>query len=252
MFPFDLLLIYVVVGVVLGFALVAVRAPVRVRLNNWHSADSGFEPCEGDDLAPGVARRVADLRDLGFVVRGHWRLTGHSIATGQVTLMEHPQTWDVAKVIVTAAGTRRSVTLLFQTRFEDGTEVGAANNPVTVGLPSLPETTYVWLPEVRDARRLYHVHEQVRDHLGAGKKRLPVGPDPADFLSEGRERILAHHAATGYFYLDETRGVYRPTWKGAVLMTWRLLWPIRPLYRAWRRRPTRKLLRELGVSLDPE
>jgi hypothetical protein len=256
MLPLDFILTVIVLAVVLGFALGfalnAVQAPVRVRLKNWHYIDSGYEPCEDDEVAPGVARRVADLEDLGFVVRGHRHLTGHSIATGQITLMEHPRTLDVAKVLVTAAGRRRQHTIFFQTRFEDGTDVGVGNNALTVGLPSLPETTYVWVPEVRDPRRLYRVHEQVRDGLGAGKQRLPIGPDPADFLEVARERILAHYVATGYFFLDAARCAYRPTWKGAVLMSWRLLWPIRPLYRAWRRRPSRKLLRELGVSLDPD
>jgi hypothetical protein len=250
MIPPHIVLISIVLAVVAGFAWVAIRAPISVRLNNWHSADSGFESCQSNQLAPDVTRMIAALRDLGFVVRGYWHHTGHSRATGQITLMEHPQTLDVAKVVLTAAGTRQDVTLLFQTRFDDGTEVVTGNNRITVGLPSLPGTTYLWLSEVRDASQLYRVHDQVRDHLGLGKKRLSVGPDPAAFLTAGRNRILAHHVETGYYYLDETHGVYRPTWKGAVLMTWRLLWPIRPFYRAWRRWPTRELLREQGLDLE--
>ena len=250
MIQLDAVLITVVLGIVLGFALLAIRAPIRVRLNNWHSADSRYEPCGGNSLPPDLTQTVADLRDLGFVVRGHWRLTGHSTATGQITLMEHPQALDLAKLLVTAAGTRRQFAILFQTRFEDGTEVTTANNQLSVGLPSLPETTVLWLPEVHNARQLYAVHSQVRDSLGGAKKRLSVGQDPAAFLSEGRHRHCAHFVKTGYYYLDETRGVYRPTWKGAVLMTWRLLWPIRPFYRAWRRWPTRELLREQGLDLE--
>jgi hypothetical protein len=158
----------------------------------------------------------------------------------------------VAKVLVVTAGARRQVTLLFQTRFDDGTEIATANNQVTAGLPSLPEITQVWLPEVRDARQLGRIHNQVRDSLGAGKKRVAVGPNAAAFLTAGRDRQLAHFVETGYFSFDETNGVYRPSWKGAALMTWRLLWPMRPVYRAWRRRPTHKLLRELGVDLEPD
>jgi hypothetical protein len=252
MMPLDILLLSIVLGMVLGIALVAIRAPIRVRLNNWHTADPGYEPWEGNNLAPDAAQTIAALRDLGFAVRGHWHVTGHSRATGQITLMEHPQTLDVAKVIVTAAGARRHLTVLFQSRFEDGTELATANNQITVGLPVLPETTPLWLPEVRDAGLLYRVHCQARDVLGRSKKRLSVGQDPLAFLTEGRNRILAYHVETGYYYLDESRGVFRPTWKGALLMTWRLLWPLRPLYRAWRRRPTRKLLRELGIRLEPD
>jgi hypothetical protein len=248
----DIILISIVLAVVVGFALVAIRAPIRVRLNNWQSADSGFELCMDNYVAPDVGEMIAALRQLGFIDCGHWQCTGHSRATGQITLMENPLTLDVAKILVTAAGTRRAVTLLFQTQFQDGTEIATANNQLTVGLPSLPGITALWLPEVRDPIQLYRIHDQVRDLMGLGMKRVSVGPDPAAYLTAGRNRMLAHFVVTGYYYLDEARGVYRPTWKGALLMTWRLLWPIRPLYRAWRRRRTREFLREHGLQLEFE
>jgi hypothetical protein len=239
--------VLILLAVVLGFGFVILQPPLRVRWKNWHSALEGFEPCDRSALAGDVDRFVARLEKLGFVVRGHWYVTGHSSASGQLTLLEHPQTLDLARVFVSVAGVRRHVTLQFQTRFDDGTELVTANNQITAGLPSLPETTVLWLPQVRDARALYRVHQQVLEHLGAGKDRIPLGDAPFTFLTEGRARILAHHVQTGYYFLDHSHGVYRPTWKGAVLMTSRLRWPIRPLYRAWRQRPTRQLLRRLGI-----
>jgi hypothetical protein len=62
---------------------------------------------------------------------------------------------------------------------------------------------------------------------------------------------LANWVATGYYAFDAVRGVVRPTWKGAALITWRLLWPVKPLFRARRRRATRQLLDRLGISLGP-
>jgi hypothetical protein len=61
---------------------------------------------------------------------------------------------------------------------------------------------------------------------------------------------MAAWVAGGYYAIDEERGVVRPTWKGAVLITWRLLWPVKPMYRSRRRRATRQLLERLGVSPD--
>jgi hypothetical protein len=252
MTPIEIVVCAVILGVVGGIAWLAITVPIRVRLTHRLSADAGFVPCEGDRLAPDVLRVVADLRDLDFVVRGHWWNKAHSVATGQLTLMEHPETLDAAKILVTRSGTSRHVSLIFQTRFDDGTEIVTANNQITAGLPPVPGVTAIWLPEERDPRRLGHVHDQVRDGLGAGKKRLPVGPDPVAFLEAGRDRMHAHFVQTGYFYLDEAGGVYRPTWKGAVLITWRQLRVVRPFHQAWRRRPTRKILHELGVSLDPD
>src|SRR5262249_44260310 len=175
----DILLISIVLAVVVGFVLRAIGAAIRVRLNNWQSADSGFELCKDNYLALDVTRMTTALRELGFIDCGHWQCTGHSRATGQITLMENPMTLDVAKILVTAAGTRRDVTLLFQTQFQDSTEIATANNQLTVGLPSLPGITALWLPEVRDPKQLYRIHDQVRDLMGLGKKRAAVGSDLA-------------------------------------------------------------------------
>jgi hypothetical protein len=60
--------------------------------------------------------------------------------------------------------------------------------------------------------------------------------------------MLTHAVATGYYWIDERWGVYRPTWKGALLMTGKHAWPVRPIYRALRHRRTRGLLREAGVG----
>jgi hypothetical protein len=49
----------------------------------------------------------------------------------------------------------------------------------------------------------------------------------------------------GYYYRDELAGVQRPTWKGAILMTWKLCWPVKPIRLALRRHGARRLLHEL-------
>jgi hypothetical protein len=122
------------------------------------------------------------------------------------------------------------------------------NSPVVVGLPSPPGVTAAWLPELRDAAALCRVHAHLRDAVGGAGER--VGPDPARILRDRSVRSLAAWVAAGYYAPDEAHGVVRPTWKGAILITWRLLWPIRPLYRASRRRATRRLLDRLGIPAE--
>jgi hypothetical protein len=233
-----------------AYALAIITATVRSRRNNVISADVTYDPCDDNDQAPDVSHLVADLEDLGFAVRGRWLHASNSQAAADITLLENPRTLDVAKLLEVAAGTRRLVTVLFQCRFEDGTEVATANNPIPAGFPALPGTTGVWLPEVRDPEQLYRVHACVSDHLGEYKKRLSVGRDPVAFLTEAHNRRVAHFVEIGYYYLDKRHGVYRLTWKGAVLITLRLIWPIRPLFQARRRRRTHKILYDLGIQLE--
>jgi hypothetical protein len=224
---------------------------MRAHSNNWLPREGEYEPLEENRLGRDHEDMVDELVDLGFVVLGHWRVPDHANATGVMTLLEHPQTLDVASVIVTKGRNRsgRTYTLAFQTRFEDCTEISTANSPKTVGLPRQARITGLWLPEVRDPRELHRVHEQVRNRLGVGKRRLSVGPDCLAFLLDSRRQTIDEWVKEGYYYLDQAEGVCRPTWKGAVLTTWRLIWPIRPLFRARRRRATHRLLRELGVQV---
>jgi hypothetical protein len=247
--PEPLLLAALVGCLVLPRLLQFVLGPARMRARSWQSADPVYTPDDESRLPPAARLAAADLRALGFEDRGTWQHHGAALATGQLILLEHPRTREVAKVLVVTVRDRQAITLLLQSRFADGTEVLTANSPVLSGFPPLPGVTVAWLPEVRDAEPLYQVHAQLRDALGRTHERVGIGDDPAAFLRDGSVRSLANWVATGYYVLDPVRGVVRPTWKGAALITWRLLWPVKQLFRARRRRATRQLLERLGVSL---
>ncbi|MBO0699000.1 MAG: hypothetical protein J2P46_11445 [Zavarzinella sp.] len=234
----------------LPWLLQFVVAPARMRARSWQAANPVYSP-EDEDGLPTAARRAADdLRALGFRDRGTWRHDGSAQATGRIILLEHPRTRDVAKVMVVTTNRRRSVTFVFQTRFADETEAATTNTRHAVGFPHLPGQTVAWLPEVREAGPLYRVHAQLRDAIGGASERVGIGPDAAEYLRDGSARSLANWVANGYYALDADRGVVRPTWKGATLITWRLLWPLKPLYRARRRRATARLLERLGISAE--
>jgi hypothetical protein len=247
MLPDEFLLLALLVCALVPLLLPFVAAPLWMRSRHRQAADPVYAP-DDDTLPPAAKRIAAGLRELGFEDRGTWRHDGSTLATGRLILLEHPRTLDAAKVLVVTTGNRTSISLVFQTRFEDGDEAVTANTRVIAGFPAPPGVTVAWVPDVRDVASLHRVHEQFRDALGGARKRVGIGPDPAAFLRDGSARVQANWVATGYYAPDEVRGVLRPTWKGAVLITWRLLWPVKPLYRARRRRSTRRLLAELGVA----
>lgn len=249
MLPPENLLLVLIGCLLLPWLMLFITAPIRMKSRSWQKANPRYTSDDESHLPP-IARIIAaDLRTFGLEDRGTWRHDGAALATGWVILLEHPRTLDVAKVLVVTTRKRRSISLVFQTRFEDGTEVVTANTRVTAGFPPLPGMTVAWLPAIRDADSLYRVHEQLRDALGGTRTPVGVGSDPAGFLQEGSARALANWVATGYYELDLARGVVRPTWKGAVLVTWRLIWPVKPVFRFRRRRATSRLLRQLGINV---
>ena len=224
--------------------------PVRMRARSWQSTNPVYTPDEERRLPRSARIAAADLRELGFEDRGTWRHEGAAMATGRIILLEHPRTHDVARVMVVTVMSRQSISLALQTRFADGTEAWTTNNRFGTGFPPVPGVTVAWLPEFRgDAPSLHRVHAQLGDALGGACDRMGIGDDAAAFLRDVSTRSLANWVANGYYALDADRGVVRPTWKGAALITWKLLWPVKPLYRARRRRATQQLLERLGISL---
>ncbi len=249
--PTDQVVIYCLLLVCAIYLFTYVSAPIRIRFGNWHALEGNYEPCPDNDLWPDVVRAMMKLEELGFRIRGQWYRGSQSRISAQISLLEHEHVGDVARILEATGRNYRNMTLTFQTRFSDGTEVRATNTRLAAGLPPLPGLIVVWLPGLRRAEDLYHVHAQVRNRLGAEKKSLPVGEDPISFLETGSRRAWEHLVKQGYYYRDEASAVYRPTWKGAALTAWRLLWPVRPLYRARRRRQTALLLEKLGIEVKP-
>jgi hypothetical protein len=249
--PEYLVLATIAAALVLSRLLPFLVAPVRMKFTSSQSAEPEYVRDEEERLPAGARRAAEDLRELGFEDLGTWRHDGAARSTAWVILLQHPRALDSAQVVVVAVGRRRVVSLLLLTRFADGAEVATFNSQVVAGFPLPPELTAAWVPGARDAASLHRAHAQLRDAVrGAGGRVERIGPDPAGFLRGRSARTLAAWVAGGYYTEDRERGTIRPTWKGAVLITWRLLWPVKPMYRAVRRRATRQLFERLGVSPD--
>jgi len=231
--------------------------PLRIRSKQWKPALPIFEPIDfasdvsvgGGALLRASRRASAQLAPEGFIPRGHFHWSNHPPpAAGSVAFLENPRRQETAKLIVVRTSRRTAVVLAFFTRFEDGSEVAATNNPHPSVLPAAPCRTSLWLPEIQDARALYQIHKQAADRLGMGKQRVLDAGDPAAVLRDATTRVQARVAEAGYYYLDEDGERYWLTCKGAFLIAWKLTWPIKVVYRAIRRRRTWKLLRKLGID----
>src|SRR4029077_19945672 len=105
------------------------------------------------------------------------------------------------------------------------------------------------LPEIEGPRRLYEIHQATIAAFGHDAViRKPVIDDPATFLRTNFHNDVAKFAESGYYYLNAKRGVYRLTWKGAILMSFKILWPFNWVRELRRRGQAARLLRELSLS----
>jgi len=141
----------------------------------------------------------------------------------------------------------------FFSRFSGG-DVRAiqTNNSSELGsFPARPHNLTFRFPQVQDLGRLYRLHRALvgRHAPGAQKVLRVLEQYRGDASLYLREAVLREsyqeQETTGYLRYDAAQACWRPTVKGAYLMAWRELWPIKPLRRARVRAKALRLEREL-------
>lgn len=250
----------------IGAALILVPfvlGPILIHQTQWISLKPGlvaFDP-DGPEspevLRSHITATDAELGRLGFVPERYYRTEKSSPnADGSVLLFRNVKTSETARVI-TAVGvseTARIATsfVVFSSEFADGTEVVTSNRASARIYPSRkPPYHGRAFPQVREIERLLAVHRARVENFAAGRIAVdPVGSDPDRYIRRVDFEVpFAHHVATGYAYDDETAGVQRMTWKGAILSTWKLLPPIKQIRLAWERLAADRQLANLKRAL---
>ena len=137
-------------------------------------------------------------------------------------------------------------------RFEGDRSLTVQNTPIPGAFARVPGRDKERFRKVRDPARLYRIYQALLARRYGATRRAPPDhrADPAGFLAAAMARELRQQVDTGYFWLDTAADAYRPTWKGAWLMCWKLLQPFRD-FGEWRSdRRASALLRELNLDGD--
>ncbi len=230
---------------------------------------------------------VPELRDLGFSVVAHLRMQSPgSSSQNWLTLFASVPRRQTARLVTIhfpkKVLTQTMTSLAFRTDFSDGTRMittnmGTRSSPalslsspcdgtrmITTNMgtpPYIPQVGIyipqvgirhgsIDLPQIRHAAPLHHVHEAaILRFAGDGLRTLPNLIDPPSYLRASfQQDEYENWVATGYIYLDEQQGLYRPTWKGVVLMGLKFSLPIRFLRERLRAWNASRLLRELEIA----
>ena len=144
----------------------------------------------------------------------------------------------------------------FVTRFGGGDlQMVQTNNSTEINaFADVPESPAFRLPHVTDVSRLADYHEQLVDRTAPGTPRsLAVldefGGDVVEYLRvKAFKEAYERQVETGYLRYDSGQDCYRPTLGGAYKMTWKNLWPIKPLILARTRSSGKRLESELSRS----
>ncbi|MBD0370946.1 MAG: hypothetical protein ICV60_08935 [Pyrinomonadaceae bacterium] len=230
--------------------------PVLIRLSNKQEAYPEFNGLRYEELPSTVAAAFARSRDmlrgLGFEqIACLYKAGSAENVRTYLILLVNRATNEAAIVfdMMTAGGVapiHRLVTE-FSTDLSNGVEVSTSDGGDPIPYRKNPEKHLYKFPEVKNPWALYNLHRQmVSRHAAPGVYAyLPTPGNEIQALSASINKTLMKQVEFGYLYLDKRGEFFRPTWKGAILMTWKLAWPAGMIQRALIKRRARHMMKQL-------
>jgi hypothetical protein len=232
--------------------------PVALRLMSRYSRALEIAPLRpGLDVMPEpiriyLAGAENTLRGLGFAPLGYWRQSGFAPnVTAWLVVLANPAAGAAAMAAgirsTGAPGAGRTVTYSeIWTSLDEQRSLTTNNSPQPSAFDPIPLRPVERFPSLWDLGRLYRAHDALVRRQGPPAPGGPLaGRPPAEVMQEAMTRQMTAQVAAGLLFVDGD--CYRPTWKGAALMSWRLLWPAKSLREARVRRRADALLAELRV-----
>jgi hypothetical protein len=228
--------------------------PIVVRFSHTQPRAADFTILSADDPSVPAAARAAfestrtALAGYGFseVVRLR-QVNPTPGLLGYVQLLENERTFDVCSRLIAAhAGARllASDVCVFVAERDVGSALATSNTRHVSPWPDNPAFDRAIFSDVREPVKLLALH-RARPAIEPSRhiRRTTVASDPPAYQSRIERVAKEHMVRCGYWWLDESARVYRPTWKGAALMCWRLLPPVKQILQ-WRRNRAATALRQ--------
>ncbi|UCH98562.1 MAG: hypothetical protein JSV88_17405 [Candidatus Aminicenantes bacterium] len=116
----------------------------------------------------------------------------------------------------------------FCTEFSTNKEVSTNNSKMPTIFKKFPEKQLFQFPNIKDLHYLYEIHTRETGKFvdRFSRKILPPKGRELEHLSTSMTKDMERQVKMGYFYLDRSAHVYRPTLKGAYFMTWKTIFKL--------------------------
>jgi hypothetical protein len=141
----------------------------------------------------------------------------------------------------------------FTTRYQDGQVFNTNNSAAGGSFPPAPQSQTTRVPWIQHVPTVHLIHDAITTAKnGAAQKVLRLDEsfagDEVAYLQACMKEEFENATKAGYLWLRRDGTAYLATVRGAYLMTWKELPPIKQ-WLAWRRRArAERLLREVGAG----
>lgn len=258
----PVILLFLAVPFAAAYVYIYLKAADRIRRKHSYSAYPQFEPRSPESMPPEVRQRFAKevprLEALGFAVAAYLHQTGlpeedDGSADVYLALFRNEGHGDIAvlsEFFVRVGHVSSHLRVLtFTTELGGGERVDTTNGSTLRIFKSEPRRPSFQFPGVEDARFLYRVHRALVERQAPGRRGLLPSPGmEVPHLCESEARALRYQVECGYFFLDKSRGMCRHTWKGALLITGKLMYGVREVREVLRKRRVSATLKSLGLK----
>jgi hypothetical protein len=253
---------WIVALVAIGLLLPYVVGPILIRRSVTQKLDPDLVPFPPDhpslpaDVAQHFREATRQLVEAGFEVLTGFGLPRQTPRVRAVLILFANRVTKEAAMATAMYGDLpdgpqlQTAYVEIISLFRDGALVQTNNSRVLGAFPKRPGVFTTQFPQVHNIARLVTLHRAlVERYGGVGEKRLRLDEefhgDARAYLAACMREELERQVPNGYMFLSESEGLFRPTWKGAFLMTWKQLFPFKQLREAYRDRRAKQLVAEI-------
>ena len=230
-------------------------APLLVRMRGTMSLLPAHRPAQSEHLTPELRDYIAAIISQ-FEVVGFERVAQlyHDKEMPDVTAIEallvNRTTRDTGRIVACHAKLKRTLVYVISSGFADGTSIVTAHNRDIGIFPANPAIDVLTVSWVTDVATLCEFHRRRIERAGrTGQPRsIPESGQEIAYVDDVANRERVRLVQAGYMYADPARGVYRYTWKGAILCVWKLTEPVKGWRMRLRDRAARRIWNELAMD----
>jgi len=214
------------------FLFQSILGPILVRFTQWAKKYPAISAIESGMVPQSILEKIQahsnGLEAIGFKTIGFFSISDfipNVQGTFVLSLNSKDKTW--AMVPVLECKGMEACYVEFCTEFSDDTEICTNNSDQLQAFIKTPDKKVFQFPKVVTVEMLYKVHDYLKyKHYKNRTVVLNGVGSEVRYLQSSLTKDFIKQSELGYYYFDSNDEKFRPTWKGSILMTWKLMFPM--------------------------
>jgi len=210
-----------------------VLGPFVLKFTHWVSGNFSIKTVSAESLDHEarvfLEKARGEIESINFEFVGYMTLSDYmpNVSTCFALFMDHQSKTSAMAAVIRQKTGKTLPYYEFTSRYSNGRVINVNNSPM-LGSYRNPDKSSYRYPKIKSVKNLYDIHRWVTGH---DKKAIdPVGYDKdraAEMLTEVLIDELKLQQQFGYYDFDQEKARFLFTWKGALIMTEKNVFPVK-------------------------